>query len=150
MEEEEEEEEDGMAHEQLSNVRVSTDNVLLSTPLGGLDNPAFIQEDNAGGCRSRTSSQWRRLSKCVCVLREQPYNCCRSLSSSMENITFSSTQSPKRTFRDNASVHCSRSRGIIIMQHKPTMTVRHLLDKDFSALNDALLLLSFFRMGRVL
>lgn len=113
--EEEEEEEDGLTQEQLSNVTVSTDAVLLSTPLGGLENPVFLQEDNAGGCRSRTSSQWRRLSKCVCVFREQPYNRCRSLSSSMEDVTFSRTQSPKGTFRDNAPVHCSRSRGIIII-----------------------------------
>lgn len=110
----EEEEEDGLTHERLTNVEGSAD-AVLSTPCGGSGNPASVPEDNAARCHSRISSQWRKvgtLSKWVCVLRERPYGHCRSLSSSMENITFSSTQSPKRTFRDEASPQCSRSRGI--------------------------------------
>ncbi|TNM90310.1 hypothetical protein fugu_004544 [Takifugu bimaculatus] len=111
-EEEEEEDEDGLTHERLTNVEECA-GAVLSTPCGGSGSPAFVPEDNAARCHSRISSQWRQagtLSKWGGVLRGHPYGHCRSLSSSMENITFSSTQSPKRTFRDEASLQCSRSR----------------------------------------
>lgn len=111
---EDEEEEDGLTHEWLTNVEGSAD-ADLSTPCGGSANPAFVPEDNAARCHSTISSQWRQvgtLSKWGCVLREHPYGHCRSLSSSVENITFSSTQSPKRTSRDEASLQYSRNRGI--------------------------------------
>lgn len=107
-EEEEEEEEDGLTPERLTDVEGSA-GAGLSTPRAGSGNPALVPEDNAARCHSRISSQWRQagtLSKWRCVLREHPYGLCRSLSSSMENITFSSTQSPKRTLR-------SRSRGTL-------------------------------------
>ncbi|XP_076586321.1 transient receptor potential cation channel subfamily M member 6 isoform X2 [Chaetodon auriga] len=145
VEEEEEGEEDDEEQEvertqgQLSNTEVSTtssDAVLLSDPQDvseGLVNPAFSPDDSQPGSYSRPSSQWGRPVKSprwVCLSRERPHSHCRSLSSSVENMTFSgSALSPMRgsypslhepmskerlsggrSFRDDTSLQCSRNR----------------------------------------
>lgn len=143
MEEEEEEEEEQRQQEQLSNTEISRDSsnaVLLSEPqdiLEGLGNPAFSQDDSPPSCRSRPSSQWKRPMKSprwAFMFRERPYSHCRSLSSSVENMafsgaalgpmrgSFSSLNDPQnkdipssgRSFRDDNSLQCSRSRGIVV------------------------------------
>lgn len=142
MEEEEEgeEEEEERKQEQLSNTdvsRASSGAVLLSEPRGlseGLVNPAFSQDDSLPCSRSRPvrpvkSPRW------ACLFRDRPYGHCRSLSSSVENMTFSGAPlSPMRgsfpslndpvnkeilcggrIFRDDTSLRCSQSRGIVVM-----------------------------------
>ncbi|XP_069380165.1 transient receptor potential cation channel subfamily M member 6 isoform X3 [Paralichthys olivaceus] len=115
MEEEEEEEEDEEAEEeqegektqeQLSNMtlsRTSSNAVLLSDPQDiseGLVNPAFSQDSSQLSCPSRSSNICgRHVKSCrgACLSRDPPYGCCRSLSSSMENMTLSGTPlSPMR------------------------------------------------------
>ncbi|XP_026176429.1 transient receptor potential cation channel subfamily M member 6 isoform X2 [Mastacembelus armatus] len=144
-EEEEEEEEDDEkeqeeenTHKQLTNMevsRASSNVVLLSSPRDiseGLINPAFSQSDSQPVPRSRPSCQLRRSVKSArwtCLSREYPYGHCRSLSSSMENMTFSGAPlsplrgsfpfldepmnkeslSAGRSFRDDTAIECSRS-----------------------------------------
>ncbi|XP_035496135.1 transient receptor potential cation channel subfamily M member 6 isoform X4 [Scophthalmus maximus] len=136
--EEEEEEEGGRAQEQLSNMtlsRGSSNAVLLSDPPDiseGLVNPAFSQDNSQPSCRSRSSNQWGRHVKTprwAFPSRDRPYGFCRSLSSSMENMTLSgpplspmrgsvpSLDEPmkkqslcgERSFRDD-TLQCNRSR----------------------------------------
>ncbi|KAI3372384.1 hypothetical protein L3Q82_022882, partial [Scortum barcoo] len=138
-EEDEEKEEEERAHEQLSNIeisRASSNAVLLSDPRDiseGLVNPAFSQDDSQPSFRSRLSCQWGRPLKpprWACLSRDRPYDYCRSLSSSVENMTFSgaalssmrgsfpSLNEPMnkeslpggRSFRDDTLLWCSRSR----------------------------------------
>lgn len=92
--EEEEEEERNQDNLSCSGVsRASSEAVLLSEPrniLQGFVNPSFSQDDSPPGFRSRPSSYWKRPMKSprlACVFRDRPY--CRSLSSSVENMTFS-------------------------------------------------------------
>uniref|UniRef100_A0A673CCD2 non-specific serine/threonine protein kinase n=1 Tax=Sphaeramia orbicularis TaxID=375764 RepID=A0A673CCD2_9TELE len=102
MDEEEEElyeaeAEDQKTKEQLSTLqksRTSSKAILLSDPRDiseGLVNPAFCPDDNQVRSRSRPSSQWRasvKTPRWACQFRDRPYGYCRSLSSSVENITF--------------------------------------------------------------
>uniref|UniRef100_A0A8C4DRJ7 non-specific serine/threonine protein kinase n=1 Tax=Dicentrarchus labrax TaxID=13489 RepID=A0A8C4DRJ7_DICLA len=100
-EEEEAEEKEGdeeRSQEQLSNINISRSSsnaVLLSDPRDvseGLVNPAFSQDDSLPSPRSRPSSQWVKPVKSprwACLSRDRPYGHCRSLSSSVENMTFS-------------------------------------------------------------
>ncbi|XP_069034204.1 transient receptor potential cation channel subfamily M member 6 isoform X1 [Embiotoca jacksoni] len=97
-EEEEEEQEEERTQEQMSNIdlcQVSSNAFLLSDPPDiseGLINPAFSLDDSQPYSQSRHSSQWRRPIKSprlLCMSRDRPYDYCRSLSSSVENITFS-------------------------------------------------------------
>ncbi|XP_059192629.1 transient receptor potential cation channel subfamily M member 6 [Centropristis striata] len=139
MEEREEEEEEERAHEQLSNIRVSrasSNAFLLSEPRDvseGLVNPAFSQDNSRPSSRSRPASHWGRPLKPprgACLSRDRPYGYCRSLSSSVENMTFSGTPcslmrgsfpslnepmnkeglSDERSFKDDTSLRCSRNR----------------------------------------
>uniref|UniRef100_UPI0037E96C00 transient receptor potential cation channel subfamily M member 6 n=1 Tax=Semicossyphus pulcher TaxID=241346 RepID=UPI0037E96C00 len=96
--EEEEEQEEERTQEQLSNMevsRASSSALLLSDPRdisGGLVNPAFSQDDSRPSSQSRSFSQWGRPVKSptgACLSRDRPYGYCRSLSSSVENMTFS-------------------------------------------------------------
>ncbi|XP_040010255.1 transient receptor potential cation channel subfamily M member 6 isoform X2 [Xiphias gladius] len=138
-EEEEEEQEGERTQEQLSNIevsRASSKAVLLSDPRDiseGLVNPAFSQDNSQPSSRSRSSSQRGRPLKSprwACLPRDRPYGCCRSLSSSVENMTFSGAPlspmrgshpslnepmnkdslSGGRGIRDATSLQCSRSR----------------------------------------
>nr|XP_046242836.1 transient receptor potential cation channel subfamily M member 6 isoform X2 [Scatophagus argus] len=146
-EEEEEEEEEEVEEEQeengtqdhLSNTnvsRASSNAVLLSDPREvpeGLVNPAFSQDEDLPSPQSRPSSQWGRPVKSprwACLSHDRPYGHCRSLSSSMENMTLSGAplsplrgSSPSlhgptnkeslsggRCFRDNTSLQCSKSK----------------------------------------
>lgn len=138
----EEREEENMTHGQLSCLEVSSASsnaVLLSQPRDiheGLVNPAFSQGDSTPSCRSRHSSQWRRLVKSprwACLFRDPPSGHCRSLSSSVENMTFSGAPlmrgsfpslndpvntvilSGGNTFRDDTSLRGSRGRGIVVV-----------------------------------
>uniref|UniRef100_A0A3B4VHT4 non-specific serine/threonine protein kinase n=1 Tax=Seriola dumerili TaxID=41447 RepID=A0A3B4VHT4_SERDU len=140
-EEEEEEQEGERTQEQLSDIavsRASSNALLLSDPRDiseGLVNPAFSQDNSQPGSRSRSSSQWVRPVKSprwACLSRDRPYGYCRSLSSSVENMTFSgATLSPTRGsfpslneamnkeslssgrgFKDDTSLQCFKSRGI--------------------------------------
>lgn len=151
-EEEEDEEEKERTHEHLSNAevsRASSSAVLLSDPRDvseGLVNPAFSQDDSRPSSRSRPSSQWGRPVKSprwACLSRDRPYGYCRSLSSSVENITFSGAPlSPMRgsfpslnepmnreslpdgrSFRDDTSLQCSRSRGNIVVRKHHVLQV---------------------------
>uniref|UniRef100_A0A667WKU2 non-specific serine/threonine protein kinase n=1 Tax=Myripristis murdjan TaxID=586833 RepID=A0A667WKU2_9TELE len=97
-EEEEEEQEEKKTEEQLSNLdvsRASSCAVLLSDPRDiseGLVNPAFCQDDNQQSSRPRHSTQWARpmkLPRWAHLSKDRPYGHCRSLSSSVENMTFS-------------------------------------------------------------
>ncbi|XP_031704839.1 transient receptor potential cation channel subfamily M member 6 isoform X3 [Anarrhichthys ocellatus] len=135
----EEEQEEERTHEQLSNVelsRASSNAVLLSEPRDfseGLVNPAFSQDDSQPSSRSKPSSQCGRSVKSprwACLSSERPYGHCRSLSSSVENMTFSGAPltpirgscpllnepmdkerlSEERSFRDDTSLLCSRSK----------------------------------------
>ncbi|XP_063753308.1 transient receptor potential cation channel subfamily M member 6 isoform X2 [Eleginops maclovinus] len=141
MEEEEEEGEgeEERTHEPLSNIEVSRGSstaVLLSDPRqvsDGLVNPGFSQGDSQPSSRTRPSSQWGRpvkSSRWACLSRDRPYGYCRSLSSSVENITFSAAPqsqrsgsfpsldkliskeslSDGRSFRDDTSLRSSRSK----------------------------------------
>uniref|UniRef100_A0A3B4XSD8 non-specific serine/threonine protein kinase n=1 Tax=Seriola lalandi dorsalis TaxID=1841481 RepID=A0A3B4XSD8_SERLL len=141
-EEEEEEQEGERTQEQLSDIAVSkasSNALLLSDPRDiseGLVNPAFSQDNSQPGSRSRSSSQWVRPGKSprwACLSRDRPYGYCRSLSSSVENMTFSgATLSPTRGsfpslnepmnkeslssgrgFKDDTSLQCFKSRGIL-------------------------------------
>lgn len=143
QEEEEEEEERNQDHLSCSGVsRASSEAVLLSEPrniLQGLVNPSFSQDDSPPGFRSRPSSHWKRLMKSprlACVFRDRPYSHCRSLSSSVENMTFSgaplsqtvgspSLHDPankvkdgRETMRGDSSLRSSRRRGnvAVLMQ----------------------------------
>ncbi|XP_022611056.1 transient receptor potential cation channel subfamily M member 6-like [Seriola dumerili] len=138
-EEEEEEQEGERTQEQLSDIavsRASSNALLLSDPRDiseGLVNPAFSQDNSQPGSRSRSSSQWVRPVKSprwACLSRDRPYGYCRSLSSSVENMTFSgATLSPTRGsfpslneamnkeslssgrgFKDDTSLQCFKSR----------------------------------------
>ncbi|XP_062239027.1 transient receptor potential cation channel subfamily M member 6 [Platichthys flesus] len=137
--EEEEEQEREKTQEQLFNMtlsRASSKAVLLSDPRDiseGLVNPAFSQDNCQLSCHSRSSNLWGRHvknAKWAYLSRDQPYGYCRSLSSSMENVTLSATPlspvrgsfpslneamnkeslSGGRSLRDDTSVHCSRRR----------------------------------------
>ncbi|XP_028268996.1 transient receptor potential cation channel subfamily M member 6 isoform X1 [Parambassis ranga] len=139
-EDEEDEEELGeeRTQEHLSNMevcRASSKAFLLSDPQDiseGLVNPAFSEDDSRPSSQSRHSSLWRRPKRSprlACMSRDRPYSHCRSLSSSVENITFSGAPlSPMRgsfpslndtmnkeslcggrSFRDKLSLQCSRS-----------------------------------------
>ncbi|KAM7416212.1 hypothetical protein PAMA_018335 [Pampus argenteus] len=131
--EEDEEEEEQEKTEHVS--RTSSNVVLLSDPrdISGLVNPAFFQDDCQQSPLSRPSSQCGRCvksSRWACLSRDRPYSHCRSLSSSVENMTFSGAPlspmkgsfpslnkpmnqdslSGGRSFRDNTSLRCSRNR----------------------------------------
>ncbi|XP_061624591.1 transient receptor potential cation channel subfamily M member 6 isoform X4 [Phyllopteryx taeniolatus] len=138
MEEEEEEgngnddkkEQNEPAHEQLSNLEVSrpTSNVDLSEPENiseDFENSAFRQLDTQFICQNRPFAKSPRSAY---RSRDYPHGYCRSLSSSVENMTFSGAspiprggsfpylnealnkQGAKRSFRDDTSLQCSRSR----------------------------------------
>lgn len=96
-EEEEKEEDEERELEDLPSSgvsRASSDADLLSEPrniLEGLVNPSFSREDSPTGSRSIPSSQWRRPAKSHKVagpFRDGPHSYSRSLSSSVENMTF--------------------------------------------------------------
>lgn len=132
-EEEDEEQEEERTQKQLSNIevsRASSNAVLLSEPQDiseGLENPAFSQDDSQSSSFSRPPSQWGRPVKSprwTCLSRDRPYGHCRSLSSSVENMTFSGAPlsqmskeslSGGRRFRDDISLRYSRSRGIVVV-----------------------------------
>ncbi|XP_034068678.1 transient receptor potential cation channel subfamily M member 6 isoform X4 [Gymnodraco acuticeps] len=104
-EEEEGEGEEERTHEQLSNIEVSrgsSNAVLLSDPrevCEGLVNPAFSQDVSQPSSRPRLYSQWGRpvkSSRWACLSRDRPYGYCRSLSSSVENMTFSGAPQSQR------------------------------------------------------
>ncbi|TNN86442.1 Transient receptor potential cation channel subfamily M member 6 [Liparis tanakae] len=134
-----EEQAEERTHEQLSNVevsRASSNDCLLSKPQDiseGLVNPAFSPDDSRPSSRYRPSSPcersvkftgWRYLS------RDSPYGHCRSLSSSVENMTFSGAPltlmrgsfpslnepmdkeslSDERSLRENRSLLCSKNK----------------------------------------
>ncbi|XP_078026969.1 transient receptor potential cation channel subfamily M member 6 isoform X4 [Epinephelus lanceolatus] len=138
-EEEEEEEEEKRTHEELSNIevsRASSTAVLLSDPRDiseGLVNPAFSQDDSRLSSRPKPSTQWGRPVKSprwARLSRDRPYGCCRSLSSSVENMAFSGAPlspmrgsfpslnepmnkeglSDGRSFREATSLQCSMGR----------------------------------------
>ncbi|XP_029365579.1 transient receptor potential cation channel subfamily M member 6 isoform X2 [Echeneis naucrates] len=116
--------------------RASSNAVLLSDPRDisvGLVNPALSQDTSQPSSRSRSSSQWVRPVKSprwLCLSRDRPYGYCRSLSSSVENMTFSGpTVTPTRTshpylneamnkeslpsgrgFKDDTSLCCNKGR----------------------------------------
>ncbi|KAM4616830.1 transient receptor potential cation channel subfamily M member 6 [Polymixia lowei] len=143
VEEEEENEEEGQKEEKreegrsnLNASRASSQAVLLSEQRDiseGLVNPAFCQDDSQPRSRPRPSSHWARTRKSTrrtCMLRDRPYGHCRSLSSSVENMTFSGVPlsptrgsfpflngpmnsdrlSGGRNLKDDTSLGCSRSR----------------------------------------
>lgn len=150
MEEEAEEDEgdeeelgEERTQEQLSNMeacRASSKAFLLSDPQDiseGLVNPAFSEDDSRPSSQSRHSSLWRRPKRSprlACMSRDHPYSHCRSLSSSVENMTFSGAPlSPMRgsfpslndtmnkeslcggrSFRDKLSLWGSRSQGTVV------------------------------------
>ncbi|XP_068422965.1 transient receptor potential cation channel subfamily M member 6 isoform X2 [Clinocottus analis] len=138
-EEEEEAQAEERTHEQVSNIKVSTASsnaILLSKPRDiseGLVNPAFSQDDNRPSSWSRPSGQCERSVKPTrwgCLSRDCPYGHCRSLSSSVENMTFSGAPltrmrgsypslnepvdkeslSDERRFRDDRSLLSSKSK----------------------------------------
>ena len=141
VEEEEQEEEKTQEQEQLSNPKVcraSGDVFPLSNPQDFYDvliNLMFSQDDSQPAFLSRHSSQWRRpmiAPKWSCVPRDRPYGYCRSLSSSMENVTFASAplsqrrgslnelmikedMGGKRGFRDDSSLSNWRNQGTVVM-----------------------------------
>lgn len=104
----------------------------------GLINPAFSQGDNATVSQSKPCNHWERSMKSPRLkglYRDRPYGYCRSLSSSMENMTFGGAPiSPtrgsfpflyeqvtktnlngERSFRDDTSLQYSRSKGIVLV-----------------------------------
>lgn len=144
--EEEEEQEERKTDEQLSNLdvsRASSCAVLLSDPRDiseGLVNPAFCQDDNQQSSRPRHSTQWGRpmkLPRWPHLSKDRLYGHCRSLSSSVENMTFSDAPvSPLkgsfpflnlplnnesfpggRSPKEETSLQCSRSRGTVIVNY---------------------------------
>uniref|UniRef100_I3JXD6 non-specific serine/threonine protein kinase n=1 Tax=Oreochromis niloticus TaxID=8128 RepID=I3JXD6_ORENI len=96
VEEEEEEKEEEKTQEELPNTDVhrASSSAFLFDPRDiseGLTNPAFSHDDSQPTSRSRNSNQWRKPIKSprwACLSRDRPYGYCRSLSSSMENMTF--------------------------------------------------------------
>nr|XP_015827713.2 transient receptor potential cation channel subfamily M member 6 [Nothobranchius furzeri] len=90
-----------------------------------------IEDESQQSFQSRHSSHWRRLAfppRWALRSRDRPFGFCRSLSSSMENVTFSGAPlspnrksfpslnetineclSGRRGFRDDTSLQCSRS-----------------------------------------
>uniref|UniRef100_H3C578 non-specific serine/threonine protein kinase n=1 Tax=Tetraodon nigroviridis TaxID=99883 RepID=H3C578_TETNG len=83
----------GTARELLSIAGGFSHGVLLSESSGASEGPAWVQEACAAGPRS--SRRWRnptRPSRSGGRFGEPASSCCRSLSSSMENLTFSSTR----------------------------------------------------------
>nr|XP_020446049.1 transient receptor potential cation channel subfamily M member 7-like isoform X2 [Monopterus albus] len=122
--EEEEDQEEEKTHKQLSDIDVSraaSNAMLLSGPqdiFEGLINPAFSQYDSPPVSRFRPSSQMERSLKslrCEGLFRDHPYGYCRSLSSSIEKMTFSGAPlSPTRgsfPFLDEATNRESLSGG---------------------------------------
>ncbi|XP_076020867.1 transient receptor potential cation channel subfamily M member 6 [Genypterus blacodes] len=138
-EEEEQEEQEKSAQEQLSSLKLSRSSsraLLLSDPQDiseGLVNPACCQDDTKPNSLCKVSSQWERKVKSArwkCLSRDRHYGHCRSLSSSVENMTFSGAPlSPLRgsfpflnepiskeslqggkSMREDASLQCTRSR----------------------------------------
>ncbi|XP_053181905.1 transient receptor potential cation channel subfamily M member 6 [Scomber japonicus] len=131
MEEEEEGEEgkeEAKQKEEMAQIsRTSSNVVLLSRPKDfseGLVNPAFCEDD----CQQSSSTCGKHVKypRWAFLSRDRPYGYCRSLSSSVENMTFPGVpRSPVRgsfpslndpvnkggqTFRDETSLQCSRSR----------------------------------------
>ncbi|XP_055368101.1 transient receptor potential cation channel subfamily M member 6 isoform X2 [Betta splendens] len=99
----------------------------------GLINPAFSQDDNSTLSQSKPCTHRERSMKSLrlkCLYRDRPYGYCRSLSSSMENMTFGGapisptrgsfpflheqlnkeTLKEERRFRDDSSLQYSRSK----------------------------------------
>uniref|UniRef100_A0A671VZ01 non-specific serine/threonine protein kinase n=1 Tax=Sparus aurata TaxID=8175 RepID=A0A671VZ01_SPAAU len=140
-EEEDKEEKEERTQEQLSDTeasRTSSRAVLLSEPRNlseGLVNPAYSPENSPPSSHSRLFSRQGRPVKShrwACLSRDRPYGHCRSLSSSVENMTFSGTPlcpmrgsfpslnetlnkeslSRGRSFRDDTSLRCSKMKGI--------------------------------------
>ncbi|XP_056274950.1 transient receptor potential cation channel subfamily M member 6 isoform X3 [Pseudoliparis swirei] len=126
-------------HEQLSNVvvsRASSNDFLLSKSRDiseGLVNPAFSPDDSRPSSRYRPSSPCERSLKLTgwrYLSRDSPYGHCRSLSSSVENMTFSGAPltlmrgsfpslnepmdkeslSDERSLRENRSLLCSKNK----------------------------------------
>lgn len=144
-EEDEQEQEEEKTHKQLSSSielsRASSSAVLLPGHRDvseGLTNPTFSQDDIPTVSQSKPSSHRERSMKSPrlkCLFRDRPYGYCRSLSSSMENMTFSGAPlSPTkgsfpylnepvnkeslyggRSFRDDTLLQCSRSKGIVLV-----------------------------------
>lgn len=139
--EDEKEQEEEKTHKQQPNIDVSgasSSAVLLPDCQAiseGLINPAFSQDDNPTVSQAKSSIHRKRSMKSprlTCLSRDRPYGYCRSLSSSMENMTFSGAPlSPTRgsfpslnesmnreslhggrSFTDDTSLRCSRSKGI--------------------------------------
>lgn len=123
------EEEEGKEENQSEASKASSDALLLSDPQDvseGLVNPAFSQGDLSGS-KSRPLKSSRR----TCPSRDRPYGYSRSLSSSVENMTFSdapfsekrgsfsSLNEPMnrdslpcgRAFKDDTLQRCGRSKG---------------------------------------
>lgn len=140
-EEEDKEEKEERTQEQLSDTeafRTSSRAVLLSEPRNlseGLVNPAYSPENSPPSSHSRLFSRQGRPVKShrwACLSRDRPYGHCRSLSSSVENMTFSGNPlcpmrgsfpslnetlnkeslSSGRSFRDDTSLRCSKMKGI--------------------------------------
>lgn len=132
-----EEEERKLEELSISGVsRASSDADLLAEPqnvLEGLVNPSFSREDSPTGFHSIPSSQCRRPAKShkvASLFRDGPYSYCRSLSSSVENMTFSgappsqtdgSVPEPAREARDerglksgNSCLQRNRERGEVV------------------------------------
>lgn len=136
--EEEKEEDEESAQSNIDVCRTSSNTFLMSDPQDvseGLVNPAFSPDDSESSSRSRYSSQWRGPGKSTRgrdLPYDLPYGYCRSLSSSMENITFSGAPlSPTRgsfpsldegrsSFGDNRSLQGSRSQGIVVVGNART------------------------------
>ncbi|XP_061586818.1 transient receptor potential cation channel subfamily M member 6 isoform X2 [Cololabis saira] len=134
-EEEEQEEENTQELEQLPKAKVcrSSGNSPQSGPQDFSDvliNPVSPQDDSQPGLPSRLSSQWRKpMTAPRWIPKDRPYGYCRSLSSSMENMTFAGAPlgprrgsfaslnesinkediAGRRGFRDDTSLQCSRN-----------------------------------------
>lgn len=129
---------EGEQHKPQSNVEVSRASsraFLLSDSRDipeGLINPTFSLGDSQPASRSKYSIHCRRPTKSqrwACVSRDRPYGYCRSLSSSVENVSFSGAPlslmrgsfpslnkplnkeslSGGRSFKDGITRQCSRS-----------------------------------------
>lgn len=124
-------------HEHLSNLEESksTSNVFLSDP-GNIS-----QELENGTLRqdvSQLNSQ-NRTPRSAYLSRDHPYGYCRSLSTSVEDMTFfgalpisrgasfpylneaPNKQDVKRSFRDDTSLKWSRTRGTIVIYNIATL-----------------------------
>uniref|UniRef100_A0A3Q1BGJ8 non-specific serine/threonine protein kinase n=1 Tax=Amphiprion ocellaris TaxID=80972 RepID=A0A3Q1BGJ8_AMPOC len=159
--EEEEEPEEGRTHQEQSNIeaiRTSSNALLLSDPRDvseGLINPAFSLDDSQPSSRARHSSQWRRpvkSSRWTRMSRERPYGFCRSLSSSVENMTFSGAPlspmrgsfpslseamkreslSNRRTFRDGTSLRSMERNNLMRLAHTIPFTPVSILGEQVS------------------